>query len=135
MSSIRKYASAAHRKIAKVIGLALIANDSHAWLQVKLLLRVHLSAQERAALAFAAMSSLEKDQRAAVARSTIPNNQIGAPLPTLLPTLDDLQNDAEWWAINATNDERLVYLMACFNALDDQKQRAFKQHIQTREAA
>ena len=131
MSSIRKYASAAHRKIAKVIGLALIANDSHAWLQVKLLLRVHLSAQERAALAFAAMSSLDKDQRAAVARSTIPNSQIGAPLPTL----DDLQVDAGWWAANATNDELQVYLMACFNALDDQKQRAFKQHIQTREAA
>ena len=131
MSSIRKYASAAHRKIAKVIGLALIANDSHAWLQVKLLLRVHLSAQERAALAFASMSSLDKDQRAAVARSTIPNSQIGAPLPTL----DDLQVDAGWWAGNATNDELQVYLMACFNALDDQKQRAFKQHIQTREAA
>ena len=131
MSSIRKYASAAHRKIAKVIGLALIANDSHAWLQVKLLLRVHLSAHERAALAFAAMSSLDKDQRAAVARSTIPNSQIGAPLPTL----DDLQVDAGWWAGNATNDELQVYLMACFNALDDQKQRAFKQHIQTREAA
>ena len=131
MSSIRKYSSAAHRKIAKVIGLALIANDSHAWLQVKLLLRVHLSAQERAALAFAAMSSLDKDQRAAVARSTIPNSQIGAPLPTL----DDLKDDAAWWAGNATNDELQVYLMACFNALDDQKQRAFKQHIQTREAA
>jgi len=131
MSSIRKYASAAHRKIAKVIGLALIANDSHAWLQVKLLLRVHLSAQERAALAFASMSSLDKDQRAAVARSTIPNSQIGAPLPTL----DDLQSDAGWWAGNATNDELQVYLMACFNALDSQKQRAFKQHIQTREAA
>ena len=131
MSSIRKYASAAHRKIAKVIGLALIANDSHAWLQVKLLLRVYLSAQERAALAFASMSSLDKDQRAAVARSTIPNSQIGAPLPTL----DDLQVDAGWWAGNATNDELQVYLMACFNALDDQKQRAFAKHIQTREAA
>jgi hypothetical protein len=131
MSSIRKYASAAHRKIAKVIGLALISNDSHAWLQVKLLLRVHLSAQERSALAFAAMSSLDKDQRAAVARSTIPNSQIGAPLPTL----DDLKDDAAWWTSNADDSELQVYLMACFNALDDQKQRAFKQHIQTREAA
>ena len=131
MSSIRKYASAAHRKIAKVIGLALIANDSHAWLQVKLLLRVHLSAQERAALAFVAMSSLDKEQRAAVARSIIPNNQIGAPLPTL----DDLESDAHWWAGNAKTDELQVYLMACFNALDDQNKRAFKQHIQTREAA
>ena len=131
MSSIRKYASAAHRKIAKVVGLALIANDSHAWLQVKLLLRVHLSAPERAALAFAAMSSLDKDQRAAVARSTIPNSQIGAPLPTL----DDLKDDAAWWTSNANDSELQVYLMACFNALDDQKQRAFKQHIQTREAA
>lgn len=131
MSAIRKYASKAHRKIAKVIGLALIAGDSHAWLQAKLLMRVHLTAPERAALAFASMASLDKDQRDAVARSTIPAVLLGPPLPTL----DDLKDDAAWWASNADDKELQVYLMAIFNALPADKQQAFTKHITTRTAA
>ena len=131
MSAIRKYASKAHRKIAKVIGLALIAGDSHAWLQAKLLMRVHLTAQERAALAFASMASLDKDQRDAVARSTIPAVLLGPPLPTL----DDLKDDAAWWASNADEQEREVYLLACFNALDAERQQAFAQFINKKDAA
>ncbi len=131
MSAIRKYASKAHRKIAKVIGLALIAGDSHAWLQAKLLMRVHLTAQERAALAFASMASLDKDQRDAVARSTIPAVLLGPPLPTL----NTVQDDAKWWASNADEQEREVYLLACFNALDAERQQAFAQFINKKDAA
>ena len=75
--------------------------------------------------------SLDKDQRDAVARSTIPAVLLGPPLPTL----DDLKDDAAWWASNADDKELQVYLMAIFNALPADKQQAFTKHIITRTAA
>jgi len=74
---------------------------------------------------------LDKDQRDAVARSTIPAVLLGPPLPTL----DDLKDDAAWWASNADGRELQVYLMAIFNALPADKQQAFTKHITTRTAA
>lgn len=131
MSSIRKYASKAHKSIARAIGFALVLGEAKAWLDLNLLFRARLTAQERAALAFAAMTSLDTDQRVMIAQSTIKDKSIGAPLPTFF----ELHEEAKWWADCATAQEREVYLMACWNALGDSRQQAFAHYISKRNAA
>jgi hypothetical protein len=131
VSSISKYASKAHKSIARAIGCALVLGERQSWLNLTLLLRASLTASERAALAFAAMTSLDTNQRVMVAESTIKDRSIGAPLPTFL----EVHEDAKWWASCATEQEREVYLLACWNSLSNSRQQSFKHYINKRNAA
>jgi hypothetical protein len=123
---------AAHRRVGRYVSIALIVGEAQHWIYLKTILRGLLTPRERAALAFAAMRSLSKDNRLKVAINAIPEwAEFGSPLPTFL----DVADDARWWAANASPKEIDAYLLACFNALQRHRQIEFGQYIQTRIAA
>ncbi len=56
-----KWAKPAHKKAAKVLGYALTLGTADAWLKLRFVLVAKLSTRERAALAYAALSSLSDE--------------------------------------------------------------------------
>ena len=55
------YAKDTHKTVAKCIGFALTLGTGSAWEKVSALMVARLSKEERAALAFAALNSLDDD--------------------------------------------------------------------------
>lgn len=71
-SAMSKYAKPAHKAVSRCLGYALtLGFDEYRALGFALILRRHLSAEERAGLAFAALCSLDEHHAYAVASTAI----------------------------------------------------------------
>jgi hypothetical protein len=67
-----KFAKGAHKAVSRCLGYALtLGFDEYRALGFAVILRKHLSAEERAGLAFAALSSLDEHHAYAVASAAI----------------------------------------------------------------
>ena len=122
----------AHRRVGRYVSVSLIVGEAQHWIYLKTILRGLLTPRERAALAFAAMRSLDENDRIKVAITSIPEwAEFGSPLPTFLHIADG----AKCWAANASPKEIEAYLLACFNAIQRHRQIEIGQYIQTRIAA
>jgi hypothetical protein len=104
-----RYAKPAHKKSANVLGYALTLDTPEAWLAASLIWQARLTPQEAAAAAWAALRATDPDIALMVAQAALG----GAGMP--LPPLDDVIDNAGWWADLATPDERAAYAVACFN--------------------
>ncbi|MCA3487245.1 MAG: hypothetical protein IOC98_00360 [Rhodobacter sp.] len=62
-SAIRDFASDRHKRATRMIGFGLIADSPHVWADVADVLAIRLTDLERAALAFAALVSLDSPSR------------------------------------------------------------------------
>ena len=122
----------AHRRVGRYVSVSLIVGEPQHWIYLKTILRGLLTPRERAALAFAAMRSLDENDRIKVAITSIPEwPEFGSPLPTFLHIADD----ARWWAANISIQERKTYLMACLNHLSEVDRRDLTNHLAGRAAA
>ena len=122
----------AHRRVGRYVSVSLIVGEPQHWIYLRTILRGLLTPRERAALAFAAMRSLDANDRIKVAITSIPEwPEFGSPLPTFLHIADG----AKCWAANVSPKEIAAYLLACFNAIQRHCQVEFGQYIQTRIAA
>lgn len=64
--TIRQSIRDAHKRAARILGLALMADGPDVWGDVAALWTLHLQRHERVALAFAALRALSPEDRAAV---------------------------------------------------------------------
>lgn len=108
-----------HKRAARMLGFAFALGNFEGWAGAALVLRAHLAATERAALAWAALRSLEDEDAKAVARHYF----AGAGMPP--PTLFDANDEAELWAAAATPRELPAYAAAAFRAMRRTDRRAF----------
>ena len=100
-----------HASAARMVGHALTLADFDGWAGAVTVLRARLAATERAALAWAALRSLDADDADTVARHYL----LGAGMPA--PTFDEAKGEAALWAASAAKRELRAYAGAAFKAM------------------
>ena len=126
-ASFSKLIKRPHLGSTRMLGYALTLQDYDAWEGASAVWQARLTETERAALAWAALRSLDEDHAREVAYTVIQG--AGAPLPPFISPMDE----ASFWADIASESELKAYALACFNRLSKRDQRAFLSHV--REAA
>ncbi|WP_211037729.1 hypothetical protein [Leisingera sp. HS039] len=128
--SLSKTMRPEHKRMSRVLGYCLTLADADSWASFSALAAARLSAEERGALALAALMSLDcSEQAVAVAETAL--SHAGSPLPPFLSPMDD----ARWWASFASLNERKAYALAAYEALPLKEQMAFRRHISEMEIA
>lgn len=120
--------------VSRSLGYCLHLDDLDAWLGFAVILRARLSATERAALAYAALKALPMQDANAVAGAALGNatpTAAGQPVAPLFNYMDE----AAFWADMAEPDEREAYCLAGFKAMPCERQAAFLDFVQGRQAA
>lgn len=111
-----------------MLGFALTLGEADAWSGFASVAITRLSIEERAALAWAALRSLDApDQAEAVSEAVLKFS--GYPLPTFLNPM----SDARHWASLASLRERKAYALAAYEALPQRDRLAFRKHISEEE--
>lgn len=121
-------------------GIVVLAEDGHDPLDLGLgfrpLMRSRLTREERLALAYIGVSSLDEDQAAELV-GTIAQALGGAGAP--LPAFGDLADDARLWASTASLAELKAYGWHAFLALPERSKRDFvaaaRRHLEPEVAA
>ena len=112
------------------MGYTLTLGGYDAWEIFSLVAMARMTPEERAALAWAALRSLDTPEQAElVAESVL--KFADYPLPPFLSPMDD----ARWWASFASLKERKAYALAAYEALPPREQMAFRKHISEVEIA
>lgn len=106
-------------RVAKVTVYALTLCDHASWKKASDFWRLRLPDEQRAALAWAALKSLEPDQ----ARQVFETAHVGAGYPD--PAFMNVMSDARWWASLATSNELKAYCVAAHEAMQPRDQEAF----------
>ncbi|WP_300071115.1 hypothetical protein [uncultured Ruegeria sp.] len=115
--------------MSRALGYCLTAGRFNSWFGFVIIAKARLTVVERAALAWAALRSLDSpDQAEIVAEGVI--SRADAPMP-FLNTLED----ARWWASLASLSERKAYALAAYEALPFEEQMAFRRSISEVEVA
>lgn len=114
-----EFADPAHKSVARMVGYALSLGDLDNWAEAAAVLEARLAPQERAALAWAAIRSLDADSAEKVARYYLR----GAGMPA--PTLFDAKDEAALWAVAATPRELRAYAGAAFRQMRPTDRRTF----------
>ncbi len=100
------------------------------WLDLVSEFLARLTVQERAALAFMALRSLDPEI-ACVTADTALHSGVGAPLAPLFSFMDE----AAFWADMAEPEELEAYCLACFDRMATRRQAAFLDYVNGRTAA
>ena len=108
------------KRVSRSLGYCLLLDDLDAWLGLTTILRARLNTAERAAQ-LVANAALE-------ANHTAPASH---PIAPLLNHIDE----AAFWADMATSDEHEAYCLASFKAMPYERQSAFLEFVQGRQAA
>ncbi|HMQ94812.1 MAG TPA: hypothetical protein PKA33_08585 [Amaricoccus sp.] len=111
-----------HLRVSRMIGFTLTIGTPKAWAGFTIVAAARLAETERAALAFAALSSLAPEHSIATAAAAI--RPAGAPLPAFLGGMDD----AREWAFFARRPELKAYATAAFEAMEAPDQADFFRH-------
>ncbi|QOL82658.1 hypothetical protein [Pseudooceanicola spongiae] len=113
-----------HLGATRVLGYALTLSDEVAWEGASAVWQARLEPEECAALAWAALRSLDHDGALRVAETVL--GGAGTPLPPFLDPIDD----ALWWAAYASPNELEAYALSTFMALSQDKRREFVEYVQ-----
>jgi len=108
------------KKVARSVGYAAWLDTSDAWIGLGVVLAARLEPHQRAALAYAALRSLEPYQVVDVVQTVLPRSA-GAPMAPFFDPIDE----AGFWAEMASDEELDAYAVATFNAMSVGKKRAF----------
>jgi hypothetical protein len=128
-NSMKKYARPEHKSAARSLGYALTINDYGAWEKTSVIWEARLTPEELGALAWAALRALDREHVIYVAETVL--SGAGAPMPPLVSSLDE----AVWWASLANCEELEAYCLASFKAMPRDRQAAFLNYLQGRQAA
>ncbi|TRD22085.1 hypothetical protein [Palleronia caenipelagi] len=118
-----------HLKAVRMLGYCVALGDAAAWLGLSIVLAARLTARERAALAYAALTSMDPGQAEATAAAALD----AAGMPRL--AFCGGMADARHWADHATRDELKAYALAAFDAMNPRDQAAFYRRISEFEVA
>lgn len=116
-----KFLSERHRSAARAICYGLASNTTDNWLKVSHILHGRLSPEERVCVAYICLRTLEADQRAKIYH-ILENleERLGFPVPGVI---DDIADEADFWATNSSVEERRAYLSAIIRHIsNDDKQ-------------
>lgn len=116
-----KFLAERHRSAARAICYGLASNTTDNWFKVSRVLHGRLSPEERAVLAYVSLRTLEADQRAKIYHTLEGlEERFGFPVPGVI---DEIADEADWWATNSNVEERRAYLSAIIRHIsDDDKQ-------------
>jgi hypothetical protein len=129
-SSFSNFMKSEHKRMSCVMGYTLTLGDADAWSGFTTMARARLTVEERSALAWAALRSLDTLEQAELVAKTV-LTFADYPLPSFLNPM----YDARWWASFASLNERKAYALAAYEALPVRKQMAFRNHISEVEIA
>jgi hypothetical protein len=118
------------KRVSRSLGFALWLEGTDDWLGFSLILRVRLTARQRAALAYAALLS-QDDEDARLTAETALSEGAGQPMAPLFNHMDE----SAFWADMATPDELDAYALASFSRMAPQRQADFLGFVQGRAAA
>ncbi|KPP85802.1 MAG: hypothetical protein HLUCCO07_01765 [Rhodobacteraceae bacterium HLUCCO07] len=124
-----KFMKPAHKRMARILGYALTLGDHQGWEAFSALAQARMTDQERAALAWAALKSLDPDQAEMTAAAVL--GSADAPLPPFLGGMEEARS----WASYANRSELKAYALATYEALGPSDQAAFHRHINERKVA
>lgn len=128
MSTQNKYLADAHKRAARCMVYALTIGGHDAWEGASAVWSARLTDEERAALSFAALKSLNPDQAAMVVDAVFPTGD--TPLPPLLSSADEAAHWASW----AEYPDIKACTLAGFNRLSATDRSAFLNHVGRRAA-
>lgn len=113
--------------VVRSLSFALQVGDSYAaWSGFAFILSARLKASERAAIAWAALKSLDPDQAEAVKESvSIPSTRAGTPVPPF----DTPEEEASFWVQYASEDEIDAYALATVRAMSPERRNEFLQYL------
>ena len=117
-STFSKLMKRPHLGATRMLGYALTMHDYETWEAASAVWQARLTPEECAALAWAALRSLDRDNAVEVARRFWRRGRTASP--NVSPT-----DEAAWWAGIASPDEIDAYAVATFNALSPAKRRHF----------
>ena len=129
-SLLSKHIKPDHKRMSRMIGYTLTLGDADAWAGFVAVATARMTPEERAALAFPALRSLDTPEQAELVAEAV-LKFADYPLPTFLNPMDD----ARWWASFASLKERKAYALAAYEALPPHEQMAFRKHISEVEIA
>ena len=129
-SSLSKYMKPEHKRMSRMLGYTLTLGDADAWAGFAIVATARMTVEERAALAWAALRSLDTPEQAEMVAEAV-LRFADYPLPTFLSPMED----ARWWASVASLKERKAYALAAYEALPLKEQMAFRRHISEVEIA
>jgi len=119
-----------HLKVVRMLGYVLTLGTQDAWQGLVPVLIARLTVEERAALAFMALKSLNHDD-AKVTAETALHTGAGQPQAPLFGFMDQ----AAFWADMADPEELDAYCLATFRAMSRGRRAAFLNYVQGRKAA
>ncbi|SFF17101.1 hypothetical protein SAMN04488523_1257 [Sulfitobacter brevis] len=120
------------KRVSRSLGYCLLLDDLDAWLGLTTILRARLSSTERAALAYVGLKALPPHEAQRAAEAALgATTAAGHPIAALLNHIDE----AAFWADMATPDEHEAYCLASFKAMPNERQSAFLNFVQGRQAA
>ena len=109
-----------HRRTCLMLGLCLLAGDSDIWVKAPVVWSARLTAEERAALAFSVLRSLDPDQIQHVFDAVFSRFNLPPP-PFLNPS-----TEASDWAAWADHEYVSAMAVACFNEMPPALQAEFR---------
>ncbi|MFD1341469.1 hypothetical protein [Litorisediminicola beolgyonensis] len=124
-----KYAAKPHKRAARSLGCALTLDTYEAWRDFSTISALRLTDVERAKLAWAALKALEPEQAEIVANTVLG----GAGMP-IAPLFDEL-GEAATWVTFASETELDAYCTAAFEAMTEERRKAFLAYANGRAAA
>ncbi|MGR3292308.1 MAG: hypothetical protein ACU0C9_14130 [Paracoccaceae bacterium] len=113
----------AYKRAARMLGFALTLGNYETWSATAAVWAVRLTAEERAALAWAGLKSLTHEQAAMVAETAL--GGAGMPQAAFLSDMDQ----AAFWADFATPSELDAYGLACFRNMRAGRQSDFLEFV------
>ncbi len=119
------YALDRHKRVARMVGYALTADDPGIWNDTAFVLSRRLTQLELASMAYAALSALDPDARLPVFKSAGGELTTHSPVPPLLGLMDE----ASFWADLASRNELKAYALACYKRMPPKDQAAFWAHV------
>ena len=131
MTDASKYLKDAHKIAVRTIGYALTLGNVDAWAGASQVLRKRLTANERAAMAWAILGSLNKEQVLLVIESF--NCFKESNFPNVC--LHDPVAEAKFWVADASPEEINTYAMACFNKMSPETKQQFIAYLQEKNGA
>lgn len=117
-------------RVVKALGYALILGTPNAWLKLASVLMARLTVEERAALAFIALTALGRNEATMTVEAAL-----GAGAGTPQAPLFGVMDQAAFWADMAEPEELDANCLACFEAMSRDRQVAFLEYVLGRQAS
>lgn len=118
------YIANRYAAVARTIGCALTGADEFSWDVAATVFCSQLLEAERASLAWAALKSLDPDQRDLVFEA-LGQEEAGFPISSE----EDVMDAATMWAEGASETEARAYAIACYFRMEPAAQADFREYL------